>query len=193
MKIREIMTTEVATARPDRSLQEIAAMMRDEDVGAIPIVEDGELTGIVTDRDIVIRCIAEGRDPSEVTADEAITEGLETIGPNSDVREASRIMAERQIRRLPVVEEGALIGMVSIGDIAVKQADERITGEALEEVSAGVKASRAGRQKPAGKGKAAQGISNVSRAREEKRQARVMPFRKEAQAAGKASRRRKAS
>ena len=191
MKIREIMTTEVASAPPDTTLQELAAMMREEDVGAVPIVEDGELTGIVTDRDIVIRCIAEGKNPGEVSASDAISEGLETITPDTDVREASRIMAERQIRRLPVVEDGALVGMVSLGDVAVKHGDERVAGEALEEVSHGVKPG--GRGKQARKGKATQGISNVARAREEQRQSRVVPFRKKAQPARKTARRRKAS
>ncbi len=190
MKIREIMTTEVASARPDSTLQEIAAMMRDEDVGVVPILESGELTGIVTDRDIIVRCIAEGKDPGEVTAADAITEGLETVSPDTDVREASRIMAERQIRRLPVVEDGSLLGMVSLGDIAVKHGDERLAGEALQEVSHGVKPARA--RQPARKGKATQGISNVARSRERQRQARVVPFRKEARAA-KTPRRRKAS
>src|SRR5512146_2141387 len=128
------MSTEVATASPDSTLHELASMMRDEDVGSIPIVEDGELTGIITDRDIVVRCIAEGKDPAEVTAEEVISENLETVEPNDDVREASRIMGEQQIRRLPVVENGRLVGMLAIGDIAVKQGDERVSGEALEDI-----------------------------------------------------------
>lgn len=195
MKVREIMTTEVATGSPDTTLEELATMMRDEDVGAIPIVAEGELTGIITDRDIVVRCIAEGKDPSEVTAEEVISEDLQIIAPEDEVEDASRIMAERQIRRLPVVEEGRLVGVVSIGDVAVKHGDERVSGEALQEVSKGVKQS--GRKRAVrGKG---QGIANQSREREEKRQKRVVPIRSEAavperrgmhRGGGKAKRRR---
>ncbi len=138
-KLREIMTTEVETGEPDTTLEEIAAMMRDGDVGAIPIVEDDELVGIVTDRDIVVRCIAEGKDPAETTVEDVLSEDLETATPDMDVEEAARIMSRRQIRRLPVVEENRLIGIVSLGDIAVKHDDEEVGGQALEDISEGVK------------------------------------------------------
>lgn len=140
MKVREIMTTGVETAAPDSSLREIAKMMKDEDVGSIPIVDGDELTGIVTDRDIVVRCIAAGKDPSDTNAEDILSGDLQTVEPDEDVEDAARIMAERQIRRLPVCESGKLVGMISIGDIAVKE-DEDTAGEALEEISEGVKGS----------------------------------------------------
>lgn len=146
MKVRDIMTTEVATAAPDTTLEEIATMMRDENVGSIPIVDDDELTGIVTDRDIVVRCIAEGKDPTEVTAEEVYTEDLQTVEPDSDVRQAAEIMGRRQIRRLPVVDDGELVGIVALGDIAVKERDDRESAEALEEISEGVRGGRGGRK-----------------------------------------------
>ncbi len=121
MKVRDIMTTGVECAAPDTSLKEIASMMKDEDVGAIPVVEGEELTGIITDRDIVVRCIAAGNDPAETEADEILSGDLVTVEADDDVDTAARIMAEHQIRRLPVVEDGNLIGMVSLGDIAVKE------------------------------------------------------------------------
>ncbi len=139
MIIREIMTTDIASAELDTTLEEVAQMMKDEDVGAIPVVDEDELVGIVTDRDIVIRCIAEGKDPAETHVEDVLTEELHTIHPDADAAEAARLMAEKQIRRLPVVEDGELLGVISIGDIAVKQGDDQITGEALEEVSQGVK------------------------------------------------------
>lgn len=139
MKVRDIMTTDVACAAPDTTLEEIATMMRDEDTGAIPIVEDEALVGIVTDRDIVVRCIAEGKDANECTAEDILSENLETIEPEDDVSEASQIMARRQVRRLPVVEDGRLVGMLSLGDIAVKHHDDRESGDTLESVSEGVK------------------------------------------------------
>jgi CBS domain-containing protein len=144
MKVRDIMTAEVASATPDATLEEIATMMKDEDTGVIPVVEDELLLGLVTDRDIVVRCIAEGKSASGTTADDILSEDLETIEPDEDVEEASRLMSRRQIRRLPVVEDGRLVGILSIGDIAVK-ATEQKAGEALEDVSHGVKPSRGGR------------------------------------------------
>ena len=84
-KIRDIMTVDVKTAGPDTTLEELSCMMRDEDVGSIPVLEDGQLRGIVTDRDIVARCIAEGSDPSEMTAEEIISVELATIDPDAEV------------------------------------------------------------------------------------------------------------
>ncbi len=139
MKVREIMTTEVATAAPDTTLDEIAIMMKDEDAGGIPIVDDGELVGIITDRDIVIRCIAAGKEPSDTTAEEILSEELRTIEPDADVEQASDLMAQHQIRRLPVVEDGELIGIIALGDIAVKEEEDSGATDALEGVSRGVK------------------------------------------------------
>jgi CBS domain-containing protein len=142
MKIRDVMTTDIRSAELDTSIETVAAIMRDEDVGAVPILDDGELCGILTDRDIVVRCIAQGQDPAETTVEEILSENLKTISPNQDTQEAARLMAELQIRRLPVVERGELVGMISIGDLAVKSdTDENRIGRTLEDVSEGVKAS----------------------------------------------------
>jgi CBS domain-containing protein len=140
MKVREIMTTEIRKATPDNTLIDIAAMMRDEDVGALPVVQDGELRGIVTDRDIVVRAIADGKDPSITTVQEVLSEDLESAEPDDDVEKAADVMASHQIRRLPVIQDGKLIGMVTLGDIAVKH-EESTASHALEGVSEGVKAS----------------------------------------------------
>ena len=130
MKVNEIMTRDPKTAQLDSTLEEIAALMKDEDVGAIPIVDDDdELVGIVTDRDIVVRCVAEGKEASDTTVEDILTEELTTIEPDADVQQAARLMAEKQIRRLPVVQDGDLIGMVSIGDISVKHEDDETAGE----------------------------------------------------------------
>lgn len=141
MKVREIMTSQLASAAPDTTAEELATMMRDMDTGAIPVVDGEELRGIVTDRDIVLRCVATGGDPSEMTAEEIVSEDLETVQPDSDVEEAAKLMAKRQIRRLPVVQDGRLVGMVSLGDIAVK-GEEEDAADALENVSEGVKATK---------------------------------------------------
>ena len=141
MRVREIMTKNVATATLDSSVEDVAIMMKEEDAGAIPVLDDGELAGIVTDRDIVIRCLAEGKDPAETTVEDILTEELHTIEPDADVEEAARMMARRQIRRLPVVDEGELIGVVSLGDIAVKEDTDR-AGDSLQDISEGVKEER---------------------------------------------------
>ena len=149
MKVREIMTVEVATAAPDNTLDEIAVMMKNEDVGSIPIVADGELRGILTDRDIVIRCIAEGKEPTDTTAEEVLSEAMHTIEPEAEVEEASELMAAEQIRRLPVVEENRLIGIIALGDLAVSEQPKR-SGKTLEKVSRGAKTA-----KPAARAKVA--------------------------------------
>ena len=204
MKIRDIMTTKLATAQPETTLEEIATMMRTGDVGAIPIADGDELVGIITDRDIVVRCIAEGKDPSEACAEDILVGDVATIDPESEVDKAAEIMSRQQIRRLPVVENGRLIGIVSIGDIAVKQKDDRVSGDALEGVSRGVKHSTAGKNVKAASKKApakhlntgegskpqrtardqnetaqGQGISNHNLSEERGRQARVVPIRAE--------------
>lgn len=148
MKVREIMTSNVATATPDNSLEEVAIMMRDEDTGAIPVLDGDELTGIITDRDIVIRALAEGKDAVETRVEDILTDNLETIEPDSEVDEAADLMAQRQIRRLPVVENGKLLGVVSLGDIAVKH-QANMAARALGSVSEGVRTS-SGRKQPAG-------------------------------------------
>lgn len=189
MKVRDVMTSEVITANADSTLQEIAIMMRAEDTGAIPVVEEDELLGLITDRDIVIRCVAEGRDPAEVVAEDILTEALEVVDTDTDVAEALELMGRHQIRRLPVVENGELVGMVSIGDLAVKQGDEQETGEALKDVSKGVKRGQR-RAEPArvvqetaahGSGEAQTGITN-DLDEEERRQQRVVSIRPDANA-----------
>lgn len=144
MKVRDIMTSdELATATLDTTLEEIANMMKEENVGAIPILdEDNNLAGIITDRDIVVRAIAEGQDPSSCTAEEILSEQMHTIKPDAGLEEAADLMARHKIRRLPVVEDSVIIGMISLGDISVKaEEEEDKAGEALGEISEGVKDS----------------------------------------------------
>jgi len=140
MKVSQLMTKNVSVADLETTLEEIATMMRDEDAGAIPVLDGEKLVGIVTDRDIVLRCIAEGRDPVGTTSEEILSADLTTIRPNDDIDAAAHLMAQRQVRRLPVVDEsGKLVGMLSLGDIAVKEDGDTESAEALEGVSRGVK------------------------------------------------------
>lgn len=184
MKVRELMTTDVTTAELGTTLEEIATIMRHEGLGAVPIVDDGELMGIVTDRDIVVRCVAEGGDTGESTAEDILTEGLVTVAPEADIQEAEEMMSRHQIRRLPVVREGRLQGMISLGDIAVKAGNRRGHGRVLENVSAGVKHG-AGRKSPrTQRTDEQQGIGNREARQEEERQQRVVPIRSGERASG---------
>lgn len=137
MRCREIMTREVKTATRDMTLQQVAALMRDGDMGSIPVVEESKLVGIVTDRDIVVRSVAEGKDASTWIG-EAMTTEVFSVRPDNFVFEAIRLMCDKQVRRVPVVtENGELAGIISMADIALEMEDEREIAETLEEISSG--------------------------------------------------------
>jgi len=137
IKCREIMTSDVKTTTRDTSLGEVAMMMREGDMGSIPVLENGKLVGIVTDRDIVVRSIAEGKDASSPVG-EAMTTDIFSVKPDDFVFEAIRLMGDKQVRRIPVVDEsGALAGIIAMADIALEMEDEREIAEALEEISSG--------------------------------------------------------
>lgn len=136
-RCREIMTSDVKTAKRSTSLRDAARLMRDGDVGSVPVVEDGKLVGIVTDRDIVVRSIAEGRDSSSPVGD-AMTTAVFSVRPDDFVFEAIRLMGDKQVRRVPVVDEnGGLAGIIAIADIALETEDEREIAETIEEISSG--------------------------------------------------------
>jgi CBS domain-containing protein len=136
-KCRELMTRNVRTATRETSLRDVAAMMRDGDMGAVPIVDSGKLVGIVTDRDIVVRAVSAGAGPdSAVSA--AMTSDLFTVKPDDFAFEAVRLMGERQVRRVPVInEDGSLAGIIAMADIALEMEDEREIAETMEEISSG--------------------------------------------------------
>lgn len=137
LRCREIMTSNVRTATRDMPLRDVAVLMRDGDMGAIPVVENGKLAGIVTDRDIVVRSIAEGRGADTPVGD-AMTTELFSVRPDDYVFEAIRLMGEKQVRRIPVVTEtGELAGIISMADVALEMEDEREIAETLEDISSG--------------------------------------------------------
>lgn len=137
MKCREIMTKSVRTATREMSLSDVAAMMRDGDMGAVPVVDGGKLIGIVTDRDIVVRAVAEGSS-SDTPIGEVMTTELFTVAPNDFVFEAIRLMGDKQVRRIPVVsEDGSLAGIIAMADVALEMEDEKEIAETLEEISSG--------------------------------------------------------
>jgi CBS domain-containing protein len=136
MLVRHAMAESPVTASPDMNAGDAAGLMAANDVGAIPIVEDERLVGLVTDRDLVLRVIAQRKDPRSVRlADVATTRGLETVTPDTQLCDARALMAERRIRRLPVVKDGALVGMLSLGDVALGSASMRGVGESLASIS----------------------------------------------------------
>jgi len=137
MKCREIMTKNVKTATREMSLQEVAALMRDGDMGAVPVVDNGKLIGIVTDRDIVVRAVSEGK-TADSPISEAMTTELFTVAPDDFVFEAIRLMGDKQVRRIPVVnDDGSLAGIIAMADVALEMEDEREIAETLEEISSG--------------------------------------------------------
>lgn len=140
MNIREVMTRNPRTVSPDDSIQNAARIMRDEDTGAVPVVEDGRPVGMVTDRDIVVRAVADGGLTDRSVRD-IVSTGVVCATPDMSTRDASELMREHQVRRLPVVENERIIGIVSLGDLAVKEGKDRRTGDTLQEISAGVKES----------------------------------------------------
>src|SRR3954467_3060595 len=133
--IRDVMTSNPCTIDADRSVAYAAKMMLEEDVGLAPIVEDGKLIGMLTDRDIATRVAAEGRDPGQVKVRDVASTQLFTIGPRQDLDEALRMMAKHQVRRLPVVEaDGRLVGVVAQADIA-REGNDAETGQLVEVIS----------------------------------------------------------
>jgi CBS domain-containing protein len=133
--IRDLMTENPCSIDADKPVAYAAKMMRDEDVGLAPIVEGDKLVGTLTDRDIAIRVVAEGKDPNQTTVREVASTNIVTIDPQQDLDEALRLMAKHQVRRLPVVEEdGRLVGVVAQADVA-REGVAAKTGEVVEEIS----------------------------------------------------------
>ena len=158
LRVRDIMTRDLAVAGRDTTLREVAAMMRDEDTGVIPVVDYaanggekpatatperrgngygyGKLIGLITDRDVVIRAVADGKDCNASRAEEIMSTDVHTARPHDRVVDAIRKMGDKQVRRIPIVNEGGrLLGMVSMGDVAVETEADRELGEALEDIS----------------------------------------------------------
>ena len=163
LRCRDIMTRDVTVATRDTSLQEVAAMMREEDTGIIPVVDredasalagegnlsdapkinnrmrgNGKLVGLITDRDIVVRAVAEGKDAKTTRAEEVMTSDIHSAHPNDRVIDAIRKMGDKQVRRIPIVgENGQLRGIISMADIALETEEDEELADALEEISSG--------------------------------------------------------
>jgi CBS domain-containing protein len=138
MNIRDVMTPNPRTVSPNDSIQSAARVMRDEDTGVVPVVDNGKPVGVITDRDIVVRAVAEDREMNRPVRDIVTTE-LVAVHPDMSVQEATELMSEHQVRRLPVIDNDRLVGIVSIGDIAVKEGKDSRVGDTLQHISEGVK------------------------------------------------------
>jgi CBS domain-containing protein len=132
--IREVMTRSPETVESGSTAVDAAKRMKQADAGMIPVVQNGRLVGTVTDRDIAVRVVAEGKDPQTTTVGEIASTEIVTVAPDLDLSEALKLMARHQVRRLPVVEGDAVIGVIAQADVA-QQADERDVGKTVEQIS----------------------------------------------------------
>ena len=140
MQVRDLMNPSVVSITPSGSASLAARLLSRHNVGSLPVCgEDGGLRGIVTDRDIVLRCVAAEEDPGKTQVKDIMTRNCAVVSPEDDAREAARLMAEKQVRRLPVLEGNSVVGMVSLGDLARSHRCDMEAGKALSEISDNVK------------------------------------------------------
>ena len=134
--VRDAMTENPRSIRASASVVEAARLMRDEHIGSLPITDDEELVGMITDRDITTRVVAEAADPKMTSVGDVVSRDLISIEPDEDLEEAVQLMASHQVRRLPVVENGRLVGIVAQADVALNlRENEQRTGELVEAIS----------------------------------------------------------
>lgn len=134
MKVREIMSKDIACLRSDDTIERAAQLMKQYNCGSIPVCTQDKIIGIVTDRDIAVRSIASGEDTHQQVG-EVMTKEVVFASPETDVNDAARLMSERQIRRLPIVENNSLIGIVALGDISLEPVCQDSAEDALKNIS----------------------------------------------------------
>ncbi len=133
--VRHAMTAAPQTIRPDMNTADAAGMMRSEDVGVLPVIEGGKLVGLVTDRDLVVRVMADRKDSEEVRVGDVVTSRPVTVSPDTWLSEARQLMERHRVRRLPVMKGEELVGILSLGDVAWADASTREVGETVRSVS----------------------------------------------------------
>lgn len=134
MQVRELMTTRIVSVEPLTTVKEAAFLMNKHNIGALPVVENGSVRGMLTDRDIVLRCVAEGKDAANIKVNEICSSGAVSVKSTQSVKDAMHVMSTEQVRRLPVVDDGKLIGMLSFADIAREKSGMELA-EAISEIS----------------------------------------------------------
>ncbi len=135
MKVRDIMSKDIASVSSDDSIERAAQLMKQYDVGSIPVCSQDKVIGIVTDRDIALRTVASGQDTKQQKVSDIMTSDPAVGDPEMNVKDAAKIMSERQIRRLPIVENNSLVGIVALGDISLEPAHQDSAEEALKDIS----------------------------------------------------------
>lgn len=135
MKVKDIMTKSVAYINPESTVTEAAQLMQKHNVGSIPVCDQSGLIGMVTDRDIVVRNVAHGRDPQSTPVKNVMTSQVTSATPDMDLSQVSDIMSKNQIRRIPVVENKMLVGIVALGDLAADQRFETEASDSLSDIS----------------------------------------------------------
>lgn len=136
MQLRNIMTSNVVTVQETQSIEEAASLMSQHNIGSIPVVNNNrEIVGMITDRDITLRSTAQGESTQTPVREVMTAQQVVKGSPDMNVQEAARLMADQQIRRLPVVENGQIVGMVALGDLAVDNMSDQAAGEALSSIS----------------------------------------------------------
>lgn len=135
MKIKEIMSKDVACLNPEDSIEKAAQLMKQYNVGSIPVCSNNMVTGIVTDRDIALRSVASGQDSGQRKVSDIMTSNPIVGNPEMDVHDAAKIMSEKQVRRLPIVENNTLVGIVSLGDISLEPILSDNAQDALKSIS----------------------------------------------------------
>jgi CBS domain-containing protein len=136
MQLKELMTRDVQVVRPEATLQEAARILKDENIGSVPVCDGTRIQGIITDRDIAVRAVAEGRDPFVTLVRDVMTSDIVYGMENQSIEDAARIMEQQQIRRLVILNDNKdLVGIVSLGDLAVEGENRSLTGETLEAIS----------------------------------------------------------
>ena len=135
MQVKDVMTKNVASLNPEDSVERAAQLMDEYNIGSIPVCSAEKVIGIITDRDIACRCVAKGENTKIQTVRDVMTSNPVVINSYSDIHDAARIMSERQIRRIPIVDNNTLVGMVSLGDLAVEPQISDNAKEALKNIS----------------------------------------------------------
>lgn len=133
--VKDIMTKNVRTCAPHDPVTAAAKIMRDVNCGSVPVCEGKKVVGMITDRDIVLNCVADGKDCSSIHCHDCMTSDIITCSPETDAHECANLMADHQIRRIPVVQDGDMVGICAIGDLATINIHVNEAGEALSQIS----------------------------------------------------------
>jgi CBS domain-containing protein len=134
MQVREIMTTRIVSVEPTSSVKDAALLMNRHNIGSVPVVDGTAVRGMITDRDIVLRCVAENRDATTLKVSDICSQGAVSISPEQNVSDAMNLMSTEQVRRLPVIDNGRLVGMLSVADVAREKSGMELA-EAIADIS----------------------------------------------------------